>query len=213
MKTTKIYGEIRTRLYLTRHGETDDVINGSLRFNGHIDTDLSPQGIHQMGRVAEYLANRPIANVYSSDLTRSIKGAKIIAAKHQIGVVSLPELREVKQGSWEGLTYEEVLDRYPEEARKRFSDFINFRVPGGENLLDAKRRAIPKLRELIRTNSGKEFVIVGHGGINILILHDALGLDLKHFFRIGQDFGCLNVIDYYEHTAVVMMMNGFTKGL
>lgn len=213
MKTTKIYGEIRTRLYLARHGETSNVSNGALRFNGHIDVDLSPKGIHQMGRLTECLAKRPIANIYSSDLTRSIKGAKIIATKHQIEVVPLPDLREVKQGSWEGLTYEEVLERYPEEAKRRFSDFINYRVPGGENLLDARTRAIPKLKELIRINQGKEFVIVGHGGINILILHDALGLDLKHFFRIGQDFGCLNVIDYYERTAVVRMMNGLTEGL
>lgn len=213
MKRAEIYGEIYARLYLVRHGETSDVRNGDLRFNGHIDVDLSPKGIHQMERIAEYLINRPIANVYSSDLIRSMKGANIIAGTNRIKLVSLAELREVKQGSWEGLTYEEVLERYPEEARRRFSDFINYRVPGGENLLDAKRRVIPKLKELIRINQGKEFVLVGHGGINILILHDALGLDLKHFFRIGQDFGCLNIIDYYEDTAVVRMMNGLTEGL
>jgi alpha-ribazole phosphatase/probable phosphoglycerate mutase len=213
MRRGEISGEIYARLYLARHGETSDANNGALRFNGHIDVDLSTEGIHQMERIAEFLANRPIANVYSSDLIRSIKGANIIAGVHRIKVVSLSELREVNQGSWEGLTYEEVLERYPEEAERRFSDFINYRVPGGENLLDAKRRVIPKLKELIEINHGKEFVIVGHGGINILILDDALGLDLRHFFRMGQDFGCLNIIDYYEDIAIVRMMNGLTEGL
>ncbi len=205
--------EACTRLYLVRHGETSDASSGALRFNGHIDVDLSPRGIHQMEEIAKYLGNRPIANVYSSDLMRSTKGAGIISGMHRIKAASLPELREVSQGSWEGLTYEEVLERYPEEAERRFSDFINYRMPGGENLLDAERRVIPKLRELIGINQGREFVIVGHGGINILILHDALGLDLRHFFRIGQDFGCLNIIDYYGDTAVVRMMNGLIEDL
>lgn len=205
--------EMYTRLYLVRHGETSNVSNGALRFNGHIDVDLSPKGIRQMERIAQYLANRPIAHIYSSDLRRSMKGATIIARAHQIKAVSFSELREVKQGSWEGLSYDEVLERYPEQAQRRFSDFINYRVPGGENLLDAQKRVIPKLEELIRINQGKEFVMVGHGGINILILHDALGLDLRHFFRVGQDFGCLNVIDYSEDSAVVRMLNGFTEGV
>ncbi len=205
--------ETCTRLYLVRHGETSDASSGALRFNGHIDVDLSPKGIHQMEGIAQYLGNRPIANVYSSDLIRSMKGASIISGTHRIRAVSLPELREVNQGRWEGLTYEEVSERYPGEAERRFSDFINYRVPGGENLLDAKRRAIPKLKELIGINQGREFVIVGHGGINILILHDALGLHLTHFFRIGQDFGCLNIIDYYGDNAVVRMVNGFIEGL
>ena len=201
------------RLYLVRHGETSNVQNEAPRYGGHIDIDLSPRGIRQIERIAQYLAAMHIASVYSSDLTRSIKSASIIAARHRIKAVSLEELREVSHGSWEGLTYEEVLERYPEEAKKRFSDFVNYRAPGGENLLDARKRVIPTLKELIRINQGKEFVIVGHGGVNILILHDALGLDLKDFFRIRQDFGCLNIIDYYEDSAVVRMMNGFTEGL
>jgi malate synthase len=35
-----------------------------------------------------------------------------------------------------------------------------------------------------------------------------MNLDLQNFFRITQGNGCVNIIDYFEDTAIVRMMNG-----
>jgi broad specificity phosphatase PhoE len=201
----------RCRLYLVRHGQAANVTNGVFRYNGHIDVGVSPEGICQIEGVAQYLREKPIASVYCSDLKRSRTGAEAIARYHGLAPEAYPEFREGKMGIWEGLTLKEIKERYPKEVDEKFSDFINYRVPGGENLLDIQKRALPKLRELVALNRGGEIVLVGHGGMNMVLLCEALGLGFDRFFRITQANGCLNIIDYFHGTSVVRLMNGFVE--
>jgi len=196
------------RLYLIRHGEAANVGDGVFRYNGHIDVDVSPRGAKQIEEVAQYFRDKNIAGVYSSDLLRTRRGAESIARHHGLAVQTFAQLREVKMGIWEGLTFPEIQERYPQEVEKKFSDFVHYRVPGGENLIDVRNRAIPKIRELIELNRGGEIVLVGHGGMNMVLLCDAMNLGLDNFFRITQANGCVNVIDYFDDTAVVRVMNG-----
>ena len=199
------------RLYLVRHGEAENVTDGIFRYNGHIDVGVSAKGRDQIERLARYLRQKPIACVYCSDLKRSRTGAEAIARYHDLSPQACPELREGKMGVWEGLTLKEIKERYPKEIDEKFSDFINYRVPGGENLIDIQKRAVPKLGELIALNRGREIVLVGHGGMNMVLLCDALGLGLDKFFRITQTNGCLNIIDYFHGTSVVRLLNGFVE--
>ena len=201
----------RCRLYLVRHGQAANVTDGVLRYNGHIDVGVSAEGIRQIEGVAQYLRGKPITSVYCSDLNRSRTGAEAIARYHGLSPEAYPEFREAKMGIWEGLTLGEIQEQYPEEIDKKFSDFPTYRVPGGENLLDIRGRAIPKLKELVGMNRGREIVLVGHGGMNMVLLCEALGLGLERFFRITQANGCLNIIDYFHGTAVVRLMNGLVR--
>ncbi len=139
-------------------------------YHGHNDVDLSPAGIRQCEAVAAYLQEVPLAGVYSSDLTRTRRGAEIIAQGRQVVVEAYPEFREVHFGVWEGLSFQEIMERYPEELQQRFRDLANFRIPGGESLLDLKGRALPKLQELIQRHQGEAFLLVAHAGINRVIL-------------------------------------------
>jgi len=49
---------------------------------------------------------------------------------------------------------------------------------------------------------------VAHGGVNRVILSHVLGLDLSRIFNIQQDYGCLNIVDYFPDTVVVQLING-----
>jgi alpha-ribazole phosphatase/probable phosphoglycerate mutase len=168
--------------------------------------------MRQIERVAEYLKDKEVSAVYCSDLLRARRGAGAIARHHDLAAEAFLEFREIKMGIWEGLTFGEIQERYPEEVESKFDDFINYRVRGGENVIDVRNRAIPKIRELIALNRGGEIVLVGHGGMNMVLLCDAINLDLENFFRIIQGNGCLNIIDYFDDTAVVRLINGFTEG-
>ncbi len=68
----------RTRLYLTRHGE---VVNHGV-YNGQTDVDITPKGVQQMERLRGMLSDKKLDGVYSSDLTRTRRGAEIIAQPH-----------------------------------------------------------------------------------------------------------------------------------
>ena len=185
-----------TRLYLIRHGQV--VNHHEFRYNGHFDVDITDIGVLQMENVAAFLSKEPVTAVYSSDLQRATKGAEIIGKTLELKPLKIIAFRELHLGRWEGLTREEGAAKFPEEADFRFRDLANTRVKDGENLHDLKARVIPALHEILNNNRGEHIALIAHGGVNRVILCDALGLAMENFFRIEQDYGCLNVIDYFE---------------
>ena len=125
----------------------------------------------------------------------------------------IPEFREIHFGVWEGLSFTEIAARYPAELEARFRDLTSFRIPGGESLLDVSSRVLPRLNDLIAQHLEEAIIIVAHAGVNRVILSEALGLPLDHLFRLDQNYGCLNVIDYFPDMAVVRLLNGGVNGV
>ena len=202
---------IPTRLYLVRHGQVAD--GHTDRYHGNNDIGLSANGVRQFEELAAQLESVPLAGVYASDLTRALTGAQIICRGREVKPQIITEFREVHFGVWEGLSFTEIAERYPEELKARFKDLIGFRIPGGESLTDVKHRALPRLTSLIEQHHQEAFIIVAHAGINRVILSDALGLSLEFLFRLDQNYGCLNVIDYFPDMAVVRLVNGGVNGV
>ena len=196
-----------TRVYLMRHGEVAN--DGEKRYNGHIDIDITQKGVDQMHRLAGLLEGKGIAAVYSSDLIRSKKGAEIISRRVGISATTLRELRERSVGAWEGLTADEIKTRFPEQYAAWRADLLNFRPPGGECLLDVRARILPVFKRLVASHPEQEIAMLLHGGVNRVILADALGLDMMNLFRIDQSFGALNIIDFFDDgMALVKLLNG-----
>jgi broad specificity phosphatase PhoE len=190
-----------------RHGEVAN--GGEKRYNGHIDIDITQKGIEQMHRLAGLLAGKTITAVYSSDLIRTVKGAEIISKSLGLKYTAVRALRERSVGAWEGLTAEEIKQHYPQEYAAWRADLLNYRPPDGECLIDVQARILPAYRKLVTSHAGKEIAMLLHGGVNRIIIADALGLDLQNLFRIDQSFGALNIIDYFDDgMAVTKLING-----
>lgn len=197
----------RTRIYLIRHGQV--VGHEEKRYNGQGDVPLTPQGEAQFGMLQLRLAGKPIAAIYSSDLQRCLDGARVLASPFDLQPVALSSLRELHIGDWEGMTWQDLQARYPREWQARLDDIVNYRVPGGENLLDLAGRVLPEINEIAARHQGEEVVVVGHGGVNRVVLLDAIGAPLERLFNLEQDYGCLNTIDYYaDGNKVVRLLNG-----
>jgi len=195
-----------TRIYLIRHGEV--VGHEQKRYNGHADVGITHRGEEQYRLLDERLAPVPLSAVYSSDLTRCRTGAGMIARRHGLTPHFRRDLRELHIGIWEGLTWDEIIQRWPREWEARLADIVNYRVPGGESTQDLADRAIPAVREIVSRHPGETVLIVGHGGVNRVIILDAIGAPLSSLFAIEQNYACLNVIDYYpDGTAVVRRVN------
>ncbi|MEW6681721.1 MAG: alpha-ribazole phosphatase [Nitrospirota bacterium] len=203
---TARFTTLPTRLYLIRHGEV--VRDKPNTYNGHRDVELTPNGIDQLERVADRLASTRIRAVYSSTLRRSRQGAEQIAKRHGLPVVSYPELREKHFGDWEGLTYAEVAERFPEAWANWLIDPPSVRPRGGETYAEMRDRVLKSLAGILANHPEEALALVAHGGVNRAILCHALGLDLKYVFRIEQGYGALNIIDFYpDGMAVVKVMN------
>jgi len=200
------YMTLTTRIHLIRHGQVEGF--DSPRYNGQTNVALTKIGVEQYHRMKARLKGINISACYTSDLSRCSIGADIICPQFKIEPVKRSELRELNIGLWEGLTWEEINSRWPEEWKARLADMVNYRVPQGENLLDIQSRVMPVIKEFIEKHQGHEILVVGHGGVNRIVLLNAIGAPLSSVFNIEQNFCCYNIIDYYsDGPTTVKLMN------
>lgn len=196
-----------TRLYLIRHGPTKG--HEEKRIYGHQDVELADEGIAHMHRLGVRLKGEMIGAIYSSDLKRSYEGARIIAQHLDLTPESpLRDLRERSFGVFEGLTFQEIRECFSGEIEELMNNWIGCCPPRAESVKDLECRVVPTLSGLLKKHEGERIALVGHGGVNRLILLNALGMSLENFFSFDQDYGCLNIIDYYTEGAVVRLLNG-----
>lgn len=196
----------RTRLFLIRHGQVEG--HEEKRYNGQTNVPLTGYGRRQLESVAGRLAGVPLDAVWSSDLDRCRYGAEQLAATRGLDVVYRPALRELHVGEWEGRTWRELKTACPAEWQARLDDIVHYRVPGGESFLDVALRVRGELVRLLAAHHGENVALVAHGGVNRIILLDALGAPLDRVFCLEQDYACLNVIDYFaEGRRTVRLVN------
>ncbi len=197
----------KTRVYLMRHGQVEG--HEQRRYNGQNDVPLTDEGRRQAQALAERLRRVPLAAVHASDLSRCVMGARLVAEPHGLRPETHAGLRELHIGKWQGLTWDEIRSRWPREWQARLDDLVNYQVEGGESLRQMAERVRPVVAGLIERHRGEEIAIVAHGGVNRVILLDAIGAPLERMFHIEQSYGCLNIIDYWnDGYATVQLLNG-----
>ena len=176
--------------------------------NGHFDVDLSDKGMEQSRRLAEALSQQPLKAVYSSDLQRTHKAARLIAEPHGLQSVTFPELRELSFGEWEGKSLAELNEKYPGEMNQRIKQTELFRADGGETFQELHNRVIPKFMEITQNHPGETIAFVCHGGVNRAVLAHLLGFPIANLFRISQSYAAVNIIQFYDEQVMVELLNG-----
>jgi broad specificity phosphatase PhoE len=162
-----------------RHGATD--WNRLKRAQGQADIELNLEGHRQAIAAAEEFAHLNIDAVYSSDLKRSLDTARPIAEAHGLEVITDPDFREIDQGEWEGLSVDEIKERWPDlwGPARHFSA-----RPGGESPEQVRARALVGIRRVVERHPEGAVVIVSHGGTMRWISAAALGYDDHRSARI-----------------------------
>jgi broad specificity phosphatase PhoE len=146
--------------------------------------------------------------VYTSNLSRAVRSAGIIAEPFSLKPVEIPELRERSFGLWEGMTFTEIKEKYPEEFEAWANDPLKYSPIGGESTLDVKDRIIPAVTKILDSHKGENIAVVAHGGVNRIILCHVLGAPLENIFRIEQDYAAVNIIEFWDKYPVVKLING-----
>lgn len=199
-----------TTLYLIRHGETEGA--EIKRYKGNLDVPLSKNGIEQIAKVSKFIGPNTLNVIYTSNLSRALKSAEIIAKHQTVKPIILPQLRERHFGAWEGMTFDEIKEKYPKEFEQWAQNPLKFSPVGGESTLEVKERALPVIEGILHKHNGKTIAIVSHGGIIRLALCHFLGMPLENIFRIEQHFAAVNIIEFWDKYPVVKLMNGVTCG-
>lgn len=184
------------KLVLVRHAKP--AVSSSI-FYGQMDVPLSEEGRIQAQMAGNFLKTFRFTRIISSDLSRCMETAEIILDKIRFNgeIEATPSLREVDFGDWTGLTWEEIEERYSGAFEKRLKNLPEFRPPNGETLLEVRERAWRVMSDAMQNTQG-DVLIIGHGGVNRLLIANAIGLPLQNIFNLGQDHGCVNILECYE---------------
>jgi putative nucleotidyltransferase with HDIG domain len=197
-------GEAVRTVYLIRHGEVD--FGGEKRCVGHTEVSLSERGKAQIAELAAFFENRELSTVYTSPLERTRLTAEyIFRGRWPIEVCN--SLIELFMGDWEGLTFSEIRQRYPELYERRGQNPEVVTPPNGETLAAAQVRAAAAIETILsnskRRRFGGDIAVVAHGGINRLLLCKYLEIALKDWQTIPQPYGCFNILRAGENTIIV----------
>lgn len=153
-----------TRVILVRHGETH--WNREGRIQGyHSDSPLTDTGLVQARAVAARLAGEGIDALYSSDLGRTRQTVEPIAVATRIAAVVEPGVRERNYGIFEGRTFAEVEQVFPDEFAKYRTRDPNYSIQGGESAVQFRDRIIKALAGIAERHPGQRSVVVTHGGV------------------------------------------------
>ena len=185
---------IMTRVYLIRHGTTND--NKSGIFQGSRDVPLGEQGLKQAAFLAERLRNVPISAIYSSPLLRAKVTADMIAEYHQVKVCLDSRLKEQNCGILEGNTGSYNYDIYPDIIENMKHRPAAFDPPGGEKSIEVYYRITECIDEIALNHPGKEIAIITHGFAIQYYLSYAQGLAFSNMPPIIVPNASISTIDY-----------------
>jgi ribonuclease H / adenosylcobalamin/alpha-ribazole phosphatase len=195
-----------TTTILLRHGQT--ALSVERRFAGRGDAPLTEVGQQQAAAAAFRLQARGgIDLVVSSPLSRARTTAEAVAGATGAGLVIDDDLAETDFGDWEGLTFSEVMKRWPEEMAAWMGS-ADVAPPGGESLSSAARRALTSLDRLLAEHLHATMVVVSHVTPIKTIICRALLAPPAALFRIHLDVASLSEADWFaDGPALLRSMN------
>ncbi|MCX5225907.1 bifunctional RNase H/acid phosphatase [Streptomyces sp. NBC_00233] len=194
---------------LLRHGET--ALTPEKRFSGSGGTDpeLSAAGLRQAEAVAEALAARgTIQEIVSSPLTRCRQTAAAVAGRLGLDVRVEQGLRETDFGAWEGLTFGEVRERYPEDLDAWLASPKAAPTGGGESFATVARRVAATRDRLTAAYAGRTVLLVTHVTPIKTLIRLALGAPPESLFRMELSAASISAVAYYaDGNASVRLLN------
>lgn len=195
-----------TRVILVRHGQS--TFNLKKRIQGQIDvSELTELGINQAQRVGETLKGISFDQVYASPLKRAYKTAETIVAVLQSEIASTPlpqaidAIKEINLPLWEGLSFQEAEEKYPDIYHLWRHDPINCMMPLADGtefypVRSLYERATQFWQDTLPQHDGQTLLIVAHSAINRALIATALGQGPEIHEQLGQANCAISVLNF-----------------
>ena len=202
-------GVTPTTLVMVRHGVTDATTGK--RFSGGLASDnppLNDEGRSQARATGEWLS--PMASTFdalvASPVRRTRETAEILAGFLDLEIIEEPAMAEMEFGSWDGLSFAEVREQWPDELSSWLGD-LDSAPHGGESFRTVEKRVLEGRDRLLETYAGRTTVVVSHvTPIKTLVAH-ALGAPLEAVHRMELAPASVTVLSYFsvgEHAEIPM---------
>ncbi len=168
-----------------------------------MDVPISAEGKKQAQQLAGRLRSLKVDAIYSSDLKRALKTARIAFGKAKI--TKVPELQEMNFGVFEGLHRKDILIKYPVEFIKWFKNPYKYKIPKGECIYSFQKRITTAIKKIVNANQGKKIAVVCHGGSISVFLTGIL--KKKAFWKYVPGSTSVSVVEYKNKKAKIKLFN------
>ena len=166
-----------------RHGRTAWNVDG--RYQGHSDVPLDAVGRFQATALGKHLSGEPFDLAISSDLSRARETAELLLGGRSLPIWSDSRWREMYFGPWEGLTWPQIVARFPTADGPPNAGGAFPHAPGGEGFDALCTRVSDALAEMLRGSlSGSRVLVVTHAGPLHALLHVVLGTAQAESLRV-----------------------------
>ena len=189
-----------TTLVLVRHGVTDHT-KGKL-FSGGLasaNPPLNDEGREQARATGEWLA--PLAGTFdalvSSPVRRTRETAEILAAFFDLEIEEEPGIAEMEFGTWDGMSFTEVHEKFPDEMSAWLGD-LESAPHGGESFRAVEKRVLEGRDRIVASYAGQTVVAVSHVTPIKTLVADALGAPLEAVYRMELAPASVTVISYFQ---------------
>ncbi len=187
-----------TRFYLVRHGTT--AWNQQLRYQGRADNPLDEAGERQGSLLKEYFKDIHVDLGVTSPLCRAAKTLEyaLSSQKEPVPVIVEPDVTEFDFGEADGLTKEEMLERFPVFYKMYClnTDRGHSQAPGGESLVQVYNRMRDALLRIAREHPGETIVVGSHGTAIQSFLNFAYGIpaeETRRFILYNVSVSCVEI--------------------
>lgn len=168
-----------TTLYLIRHGQA---LGNSLRqFHGNTDGALTPIGYKQLDALSNFTKENilDIDVFYSSPLTRALETAKAVNKHYNKPITTDNDLMEIHGGDWEGVSWDDIMAKYPTHYEKWVNLPHTFFAPNGETMEQVYNRFVNRVNAVVKQHDGSTIAIFAHAIVIRCYIAYALNLGLE----------------------------------
>ncbi|MGL5754424.1 MAG: histidine phosphatase family protein [Paraclostridium sp.] len=193
------------RIILVRHATTNDNIKGNL--SGHIDSELSDLGKKQILKLTKFLESENIDCIYTTTSTRTKQTILDIANSRNIKILEKENLKEISFGDFEGISFEVIKSKYPNEFEKLIKEGFEYKYPNGESLIDSYKRVCNELDDIMIENKENTILICAHAGTIRNIISYLIGKTYEYHWNFKIDNASVSIIDIVDEFPVIQTLN------
>lgn len=191
------------RIYMIRHGETDQNVKGC--YYGFTEAELTEAGRKQAEKLGSFFQEKHWDHIVVSPLKRAWDTALFVAPCQKEIFLGEERLKEQNFGVFEGKTYSQLCQEYPQELKAWNSDFSHYRIPEGESFSEVRDRVESWVKELSSLEG--EMLVVAHKGTLGHMLAALLGLPLEGYWNFVLEQGCYSCVDLEDGYAIIRKLN------
>ena len=198
--------EPTTRLLFLRHAEVEEAYHRV--FGGRIDMAISALGREQAAKLAEYVARRfSLDAIYSSPMRRVRMTLEPLLARVPLAPIVDDDLREVDFGSWTGLRWDQISERFGVTAYDWLDSLERGAMPDAEPEEMFRRRLERVLARIRAESPGKTVAVACHGGVIRMALAVLLDLPLRKMTHLEIDYASLTWVDWSGSRREMQLQN------